>query len=136
MKKLLIICTTALFLTACADKQDYEAAVLSELQSDKDLKDYNIDPEIMTDCLVDLSSKEMPGLFSFDIVRLESYRKYTKMLSMRTVEDKKKTFEELKTTFGSLKELAEAKKNYTVSRMDCIAAIIKKTEPKIEPKEE
>jgi len=132
MKKILLICTAALFLTACADKQAYEAAVLAELQSDKDLKDYNIDPEKMTTCVVDLSSKEMPGLFAFDIARLESYRRYTTMLSMRTVEDKQKTFEELKTTFGSLKDLAKAKSNYTLSRMDCIAAIIKKSEPEVE----
>ncbi len=135
MKKLLIICTAALFLTACADKQNYEAAVLAELQSDTDLKDYNIDPKNMADCVVDLSSKKMPGLFAFDPARLESYQRYTKMLSMRTIVDKKKAFEELKTTFGTHKELAEAKSNYTLSRMNCIAAIIKKTEPEIEEKE-
>jgi len=134
MKKIIFICTAALFLTACADKQAYEAAVLAELQADKDLKDYNIDPEEMTTCLVELSSKGMPGAFPFDPTRLETYQKYTKMLSMRTVKDKQKTFEELRTTFGTPKDLADAKSNYTVSRMDCIAAIIKKTEPEIEEK--
>ncbi len=136
MKKLLLICTAALFLTACADKQAYEAAVLAEMQGEKDLKDYKLDPEEMTKCVVELSSKEMPGVFPFDPDRLSSYQKYTKMLSMSSVEDKQKMLEELRSLFGSPKELAEAHANYTVSVMDCLAAIIKKSEPVIEEKEE
>lgn len=136
MKKLLLICTAALFLTACADKQAYEAAVLAEMQGEKDLKDYNLDPEQMTECVVDLSSKKMPGAFAFDPARLSSYQKYTKMLSMSTVKDKQKMLEELRSLFGSPKELAEAHANYTISVMDCLAAIIKKSEPVIERKEE
>jgi len=132
MKKILLICTAALFLTACADKQAYEAAVLTEMQGEKDLKDYNVDPEQMTECVVELSSKEMPGAFALDPARLTSYQKYTKMLSMSSVKDKKKMLDELRTLFGSPKELAEAHSNYTISVMDCLASIIKKTEPKVE----
>ena len=136
MKKLLLICTATLFLTACADKANYEAAVLAEMQVEKDLKDYKLDPQEMTDCVVEMSSKGMPGAFPFDPVRLTSYQKYTKMLSMRTIEDKQKTFEELRTLFGSPKELAEAHSNYTISVMDCLAGIIKKSEPEAEEKED
>jgi len=132
MKKILLICSIAVFLTACSDKQAYEAAVLADMQDEKDLKDYNIDPEQMTKCVVDLSSKEMPGVFPFDPDRLMTYQKYTTMLSMHSIEDKQKMLEELRTLFGSPKELAEAHANYTTSVMDCVAAIIKKTEPEIE----
>ncbi len=136
MKKLLLVCTATLFLTACADKENYESAVLLEMQAEKDLKDYNLDPQEMTDCVVEMSSKGMPGAFPFDPDRLASYQKYTKMLSMRTIEDKQKMLEELRTLFGSPKELADAHSNYTISVMDCLAAIIKKSEPEIEEKEE
>ncbi len=135
MKKILLICTASLFLTACADKEAYKEAVLTEMQAEKDLKDYNIDPEQMTECVVDLSSKEMPGVFPFDPTRLETYQKYTKMLSMSSVKDKQKMLEELRHLFGSPKELAEAHSNYTISVMDCLAAIIKKSEPEIEKKD-
>ena len=90
MKKLLLICTATLFLTACADKASYEAAVLKEMQAEKDLKDYKLDPEDMTKCVVELSAKKMPGIFPFDPDRLSSYQKYTKMLSIRTIDDKQK----------------------------------------------
>lgn len=132
MKKILLICSIALFLTACSDKQAYEAAVLAEMQGEKDLIDYNVDPEQMTKCVVELSSKEMPGVFPFDPDRLMTYQKYTKMLTMNSIEDKQKMLEDLRTLFGSPKELAEAHGNYTTSVMDCLAAIIKKTEPEIE----
>ena len=135
MKKLLLICTTALFLTACADKANYEAAVLEEMKNEKDLVDYKLDPEEMAKCVVDLSSKAMPGIFPFDPDRLSSYQKYTKMITMRTVEDKQKMLEELRTLFGSPKELADAHSNYTISVMDCMGAIIKKSEPEVEEKE-
>lgn len=136
MKKLLLICTAALFLTACSDKQAYEAAILAEMQQEKDLKDYKLDPQEMTDCVLELSAKEMPGVFPFDPDRLSSYQKYTKMLTMRTVKDKQKMLEELRTLFGSPKELAAAHSNYTISVMDCLAGIIKKSEPVIEEKVE
>ncbi|MCF6204929.1 MAG: hypothetical protein L3J59_14875 [Methylococcaceae bacterium] len=124
MKKILLICASALFLTACADKEAYEQAVLEEMKADKDLADYKITPEKMTDCVVKMSSEKMPGAFSFDPARLTSYQNYTKMLSMRTVEDKKSMLEELRKIFGSPQELVAARSNYTTSVMDCMGTII------------
>jgi len=132
MKKILLLCTSALFLTACADKQQYEAAVLAEMQAEQDVKDYKLEPEQMADCIVDLSSKKMPGVFAFDPDRLMAYQNYTKMLLMHTVKDKQKMLEELRQVFGSPKDLAAAHSNYTESVMDCLAAIIKKSEPEID----
>jgi hypothetical protein len=128
MKKILLICASTLFLTACADKQAYEDAVLAEMKTEKDLVDYHIDPERMRDCGVDLSMKGMPGLFPLDPVRLTSYQNYTKMLSMSTVEDKKGMLEELRKIFGSPKELVAARSNYTESVMNCMASIIMESE--------
>ena len=130
MKKILLICVAAISLTACADKQQYEEAVLAEMKNEQDVKDYKISPETMTQCVVELSSKKMPGSFAFDPERLTAYKNYTKMLSMRTVEDKQGMLEELRTIFGSPKALANAHSNYTESMMNCIASVIMQSEEK------
>jgi len=128
MKKIILICASTLFLTACADKQNYEEAVLTQMQTEQDLKDYNIDPEKMVECVVDLSSKKMPGLFPYDPVKLTAYQNYATMLSMSTAEDKQSKLEELRSLFGSPRELAMAHANYTESVMNCLAAIIMESE--------
>lgn len=135
MKKILLICASTLLLTACTDKQEYTDAVLAEMKTEKDLKDYNIDPEQMTECVVKLSSEGMPGAFPLDPIRLTSYQNYAKMLSMSTVEDKQSMLEELRSVFGSPAELASAHSNYTESVMNCIASIIMESETTQEEEE-
>ncbi len=128
MKKLLLISLFALLLPACADKNQYEQTVLEQMQLEKDVKDYNLSPERMAKCVVETSSSHMPGIFAFDPTRLTAYRNYTKMLTLSSSKDPKKTLEELRTAFGSPKDLAEAHMNYTESMMDCFAAVISETE--------
>ena len=144
MKKLLLISLAALLLPACADKKQYEQAVLEQMQKEQDIKDYKIAPEYMTKCVVDTTSENMPGIFAFDPKRLMAYRNYTKMLTLTNSADPKKTLEELRTDFGSAKELADAHTNYTESLMECYSAVISESEAEAkeqkeeekEPKEE
>ena len=128
MKKLLLISLSALLLSGCADRKEYEETVLQQMQLEKDIKDYKLSPERMAKCVVDTSSNNMPGIFSFDPKRMQAYRNYTKMLMLSSSKDPKKTLEELRTDFGSAKELAEAHSNYTESQMDCLAALIGESE--------
>ena len=128
MKKLLLISLCALLLPACADKKQYEQAVLEQMQKEADIKDYKITPEYMTKCVVDTSAQNMPGIFAFDPKRLMAYRNYTKMLNLTKSADTKKTLEELRTDFGSAKDLAEAHTNYTESLMECYSAVISESE--------
>jgi hypothetical protein len=128
MKKLLLISLSALLLPACADKNQYEQAVLEQMQKEQDIKDYKITPEYMTKCVVDTTSQNMPGIFAFDPKRLMAYRNYTKMLTLTNSADPKKTLEELRTDFGSAKDLAEAHTNYTESLMECYSAVISESE--------
>ena len=128
MKKLLLISLSALLLPACADKNQYEQAVLEQLQLDSDIKDYKASPERMAKCVVDTTSTNMPGVFSLDPKRLTAYRNYTKMLTLASSKDPKKTLEELRADFGSPKELAEAHANYTESLLDCLSASTTETE--------
>jgi len=135
MKKLLLISLSALLLPACADKNQYEQAVLEQMQKEQDIKDYKITPEYMTKCVVETTSQKMPGLFPFDPKRLTAYRNYTKMLMLSKSSDPKKTLEELRTDFGSAKDLAEAHTNYTESLMECYSAVISESEEALKEKE-
>ncbi|MFZ2313072.1 MAG: hypothetical protein WAV82_10680 [Methylobacter sp.] len=128
MKKLLLISLSALLLPACADKNQYEQAVLEQMQKEQDVKDYKIPPEDMAKCVIDLTTKNMPGYFPLDPNRLTAYRNYTKMLTLTESQDPKKTLEELRTGFGSAKDLADAHTNYTESVMNCLSAVIMKSE--------
>ena len=128
MKKLLLISLSALLLPACADKNQYEQAVLEQMQKEQDLKDYKITPEYMTKCVVESTSQNMPGIFPFDPKRLTAYRNYAKMLTLDKSADPKKTLEELRTDFGSPKDLAEAHNNYTESLVECYSVVISKSE--------
>ncbi|MDO9423966.1 MAG: hypothetical protein Q7T40_07225 [Methylobacter sp.] len=128
MKKLLLISLSALLLPACADKNQYEQTVLEQMQLEKDVKDYNLSPERMAKCVVESSSSHMPGIFALDPKRLTAYRNYTKMLTLSSSQDPKKTLEELRTAFGSPKDLAEAHANYTESMIGCFSAVIGESE--------
>ena len=82
----------------------------------------------MTKCVVDTTSQNMPGIFALDPTRLTAYRNYAKMLTLAQAADPKKTLEELRTDFGSAKDLAEAHTNYTESLMECYSAVISESE--------
>jgi hypothetical protein len=134
MKKILIISLSALLLPACADKNQFEQAVLEQMEKEVDIKDYKIAPEYMTKCVVEKSSLNMPGVFAFDPKRMMAYRNYTKMLNIAKSADPKKTLDELRTDFGSPKELAEAHTNYTESLMECYTAVISESEQALKDK--
>ncbi|MDD5320191.1 MAG: hypothetical protein PHD43_06165 [Methylococcales bacterium] len=128
MKKLLLISLTALLLTACADKNQYEQAVLEEMQKEQDIKDYKITPEYMTKCVVEKTAQNMPGIFPLDPTRMTAYRNYTKMLTLSKSADPKKTLEELRNDFGSAQALSDAHNNYTESLMECYSSVISESE--------
>jgi len=128
MNKYLLIILPTLLLAACADKDQYQQAVLEQMQKEQDIKDYKIAPEYMTDCVVELSSQKMPGLFDLDPERMTAYRNYTKLLNLLKSQDPKKTMEELRTDFGSPKAVADAHANYTESLLECYTTVISKSE--------
>ncbi|MDD1612104.1 MAG: hypothetical protein LUQ57_03085 [Methylococcaceae bacterium] len=135
MKKILLISISALLITACAEKGEYEDAVLEEMKKEQDVKDYHIDPEKMAQCVIDTTTHNMPGFFELDPERRTAYKNYTKMLTLMKSSDPKKTLDELRKDFGSPKALADAHNNYTESMMNCYSAIMIQSEPDAEDKE-
>jgi len=134
MKKLLLLSLAALLLSGCADKNNYEAAVLADVKRDesKDKKDYKVDPEKMASCIVNMSSQNMHGLFGFDPERLTAYRNYTKMLTLAESADPKKTMEELRNEFGSAQELTAARSNYIESQLECLASFVENSDVQVD----
>ncbi|MCK5924643.1 MAG: hypothetical protein KAG10_01980 [Methylococcales bacterium] len=117
-----------MLLLSCSDQKQYETAILTEMEQEKDLKDYKIDPQEMTTCVVDLTSKKMPGLFPFDPMRMEAFQNYTTMLTLTKSKDPKKTLADLASSFGSPKALQQARINYTENVGNCLASLIMKSE--------
>lgn len=127
MKKLLPVIFLIL-VTACSEKKEYEQAVLEQMKVEKDIKDYNIEPEKMVECVVVTTSENMPGVFPVDPDRLQAYKNYTKMLKMNSSDDPKKVLEELRKEFGSPKNLADAHSNYTESVVNCMSGLVTSAE--------
>lgn len=121
MKKILIISFSALLLVACSEQEAYEAAVLEQVKNDPDIQSYHINSELITRCIVDLSSKKMPGLAPFEPMRKTAYKGYTKMISIKTSERPGEVLAELRESFGSAKELSDAHRNYSKSYLECIS---------------
>jgi hypothetical protein len=133
MKKLFLLSFAALLLSGCADKANYEAAVLTELERDAktaDAKEYKLPLDKLAACIVATSAQGMPGLFELDPARLTAYRHYTKMLTLPQSADPKKTMEELRQDFGSPQQLTAARSNYIESHMECMATFINGDDPK------
>lgn len=132
MKKILLL-GLALLLSGCADKNNYEAAVLAELERDAKTagaKEYKMPLDKLATCIVAKSSQNMSGIFGLDPARLTAYRNYTKMLTLAQSPDPKKTMEELRNDFGSPKELTAARSNYIESHLECMATFMSGDDPK------
>ena len=134
MKRIITLTVSAILLTGCADKQQYEAAILEEMNKEADIKDYKIAPEYMAKCVFEKTSLKMPGLVPFDPERLQAFRNYTKMLTLAKSADPKKTLDELRTDFGSPKAFAEAHANYTESLVECYTTVISESEEELKEK--
>ena len=131
MKKFFALPLIVLFMAGCDDQKKYEAAVLNEVtreQANQDAKDLKFPAQDMAECIVRMSSEKMPGFFPFDPQRLTAYRNYTKMLTLTQSPDPRKTLEELRTDFGSAKEVTAARANYTESEMECLSEFVVATE--------
>lgn len=121
--KLLVFGITVL-LVGCAEKAEYEQAVLEQMVNDKDVKDYKIEPEKMVECVVQTSSKKMPGLIAIDPERRTAYANYSKMLRLNQSQDPQKMLDELRGVFGSPKGLADAHANYAESVVECMSGLV------------
>ena len=123
MKKILLISLSVLTLAACSEQNEYEQTVLELISNDPDIKSYHLDPEVVTECVVALSSKKMPGFAPFEPIRKDAYKSYTKMIALKKSADPEKVLKELQEGFGSPRGLADAHRNYSESYLECISTV-------------
>lgn len=123
MKKLALISLSVLTLAACSEKDQYHQTIVDLVSNDEDVRSYHIDPAVMADCIVDLSSKKMPGTLPFEPRRADAYKGYTKMISLKTSEKPAEVLSELRESFGSAKGLAAAHMNYSESYLECMSTL-------------
>lgn len=123
MKKILLISLSVLTLAACSEQNEYEQTVLELISNDPDIKSYHLDPEVVTECIVELSSKKMAGFAPFEPLRKDAYKGYTKMIALKKSEDPEKVLKELQESFGSARGLADAHRNYSESYLECISTV-------------
>lgn len=123
MKKIFIIGLSAIFLVACSEQEEYRKTVLEQINNDPDIKSYHLDPETITDCIVDLSSKKMPGFAPFEPIRKDAYKGYTKMIAIKHSQNPEQVLKELRDSFGSARGLADAHRNYSESYLECISTV-------------
>lgn len=123
MKKLALISLSVLTLAACSEKDQYHQTIVDLVSNDEDVRSYHINPAVMADCIVDLSSKKMPGTLPFEPRRADAYKGYTKMISLKTSEKPAEVLSELRESFGSAKGLAAAHMNYSESYLECMSTL-------------
>ena len=123
MKKILLISLSVLTLAACSEKEQYEQAVLEAVSNDPDIQSYHLDPEVVTECIVELSSKKMDGFLPFEPMRKAAYKGYARMISLKKAEKPEEVLKELKGSFGSARGLADAHRNYSESYLECISTV-------------
>ncbi len=123
MKKILIISLSVLALAACSEKDEYRQTVFEQISNDADIKSYHLDPESVTECIVELSSKKMAGFAPFEPMRKDAYKGYTKMIAVKTSKNPEEVLNELRESFGSARGLADAHRNYSESYLECISTV-------------
>ena len=128
MKKLLLFFCSVVLLSACAEKIQFEQTVLEQMQKEQDVKDYHLDPQLMAECVIDMTSKKMPGLFPIEPRRKNYYIGITKLINIKESDNPGKELQEARGYFDSPKDAMQAMMNYSENIMECLAALIAGTE--------
>jgi len=136
MKKLLIISLSVLTLAACSEQEAYQQTVFEQISNDPDIKSYHLDPETVTQCIVDLSSKKMAGIVPFEPMRKAAYKGYTKMIGLKKSEKPEEVLQELREYFGDARGLADAHRNYSESYLECVSTVTNRALDELEEMEE
>jgi hypothetical protein len=125
MKKILIALIAAALLSGCEGKERDELVEQLRLKftQDTDLKDYNIAPEQMAECVADQIIQEIPG-FPGSPKRKRFITAYTKLVRVNPTEDFRPVLEETKEVFGSVAKAHEAAGSISLYNFACIGDMI------------
>lgn len=125
IKKLLILVCTTLALTACARKEQsgLREVLIERFKDDQDLKDYQLDPVGVADCVVDEIAASLPG-FAGDPRRSQFFEAYARFLNVKSSADAESSIAEFEKLFGSKQRAREAATSITDHVMTCMGKAI------------
>jgi hypothetical protein len=136
MRQILLLALVAV-LAACADKQErnaFEEKLAARLATDPDLKDYNLDPKEVAECVTVEVAKTLPG-FRGSPVRKPYWEAYAAFESVRTSEEALETIKRYKDVFGSEQKASAAALSITEHIMHCMGEMIERAHPAPTPQE-
>lgn len=125
MKELMILMLASLAMFGCAKKEKtgLHEVLVERFKEDPDLKDYNLDPAEMADCMVDEIAASLPG-FAGDPRRAQFFEAYAHFLSVKSMGDGEKAIAEFEQLFGSKQKAREAAATLPDHEMTCMGKAI------------
>lgn len=125
MKKLIVLVLVTLSLVACGKKEKtgLRDVLIERFSQDQDLKDYNLDPAGVADCVVDEISTSLPG-FAGDPRREEFFKAYERFFAVKSAQDADNSIKEFEMLFGSRQKAREAALGITDHIMTCMGKAI------------
>lgn len=121
MKKFLIAFCTVSLLVGCSGKEQtgLKESLVAKFKDDQDLKDYNLAPETVADCVVEEIGASLPG-FMGDPRREQYFEAYAHFVNAKTPAEAEKAVNDYQQLFGTLKEARTAAMNVTNHVMTCM----------------
>ncbi len=125
MKKLFIVALAALVLMGCArkEKTGLREVLIERFKEDQDLKDYQLDPAVVADCVVDEIAMSLPG-FAGDPRRPQFFEAYARFLNVKSSADAEKAVADFEKLFGSKQKAHQAATSITDHVMTCMGKSI------------
>ncbi len=128
MKKIIVLISTILLLAGCSkERAEYEELLLERFSKDQDVIDYKLDPEDLTNCVVDQVAGDIPG-FSGSPVYESYFRGYKLLLRPKDPTEIPERMREAEEIFGSKLAMSKARLQITNHTMFCMPQVREKKE--------
>ncbi len=130
MKKILFLILAALLIGGCSYKErnEFEEKLAARLATDEDLKDYNLDPNEVAECVTSEIAKTLPG-FRGTPARKPYWEAYASFESSRNTEEGFGAIKKAAKVFGSEKKASAAALSITEYIMHCMGKLIESSSP-------
>lgn len=130
MKKLFIAMCVVVSFAGCSKKEKtgLHDVLVDRFKDDQDLKDYNLDPQDIADCVVDEIAVSLPG-FAGDPRRSQFFDAYARFLNVKSESDAEKSVREFEQLFGGAQRAREAATSITDHVMTCMGKGIENATP-------
>lgn len=114
-------------LTGCSDqpKQGFREALVAKLAEDPDLKDYQLSPELIADCVVAEVAENAPGIPG-DPRREAYFGAYAKFVAVPESADPRPVIAAAKDIFGSEAAAREAALGVTEHILTCMGKAVER----------